>query len=116
MLLRVGDCYVSPRQAAHKITAPPKQIVELMADTKHPDWLARVTTMGTHRFREISMSMTRTLTPVWRERAKGKRVNDDVEAAVRPSLGQGVGIGRTANAVGVGVATVQRIKQAMARP
>jgi DNA invertase Pin-like site-specific DNA recombinase len=38
------------------------------------------------------------------------KVADAVEAAIRASLAAGVGIGKTARTVGVGVGTVQRIK------
>jgi DNA invertase Pin-like site-specific DNA recombinase len=41
------------------------------------------------------------------------RVADTVEAAIRASLATGVGIGKTARTIGVGVGTVQRIKGAM---
>jgi DNA invertase Pin-like site-specific DNA recombinase len=38
------------------------------------------------------------------------KVADTVEAAIRASLAAGVGIGKTARTIGVGVGTVQRIK------
>ena len=40
------------------------------------------------------------------------KVADTVEAAIRASLAAGVGIGKTARTIGVGVGTVQRIKAA----
>jgi DNA invertase Pin-like site-specific DNA recombinase len=40
------------------------------------------------------------------------KVADTMEAAIRTSLAAGVGIGKTARTVGVGVGTVQRIKAA----
>jgi hypothetical protein len=41
------------------------------------------------------------------------RINGDLEAAVRAALAQGAGIQRTAKLIGVGVGTVQRIKQTL---
>jgi DNA invertase Pin-like site-specific DNA recombinase len=60
-----------------------------------------------------------------RARAKGTksgkpigrpRVDDKTERAIRTSLKAGIGINKTADRVGVGVATVQRIKAEMLAP
>jgi DNA invertase Pin-like site-specific DNA recombinase len=60
-----------------------------------------------------------------RARAKGTRsgkpigrprVDDKTERAIRASLKAGIGINKTAASVGVGVATVQRIKAEIRAP
>jgi DNA invertase Pin-like site-specific DNA recombinase len=75
--------------------------------------------MGVFAEFERAMIVERTCAGLARARANGKRLGrpkiaSDVEAAVRASLGRGNGIVRTAREIGVGVGTVQRIKQALA--
>jgi transposase len=43
------------------------------------------------------------------------KVADTTEAAIRDHLAAGMGIGKAARTVGVGVSTVQRVKAAMAK-
>jgi DNA invertase Pin-like site-specific DNA recombinase len=88
-------------------------------DTSTPAGRALFGMMGVFAEFERALIIERTMAGLARAKANGKRlgrpmVNGDVEAAVRASLAQGMGILRTAKLNGVGVGTVQRIKQASA--
>jgi DNA invertase Pin-like site-specific DNA recombinase len=88
-------------------------------DTSTPAGRALFGVMGVFAEFERAMIVERTCAGLARARANGKRLGrpkiaSDVEAAVRASLGRGNGIVRTAREIGVGVGTVQRIKQALA--
>lgn len=84
-------------------------------DTTTPSGRAMFGMMGVFAEFERAMIVERTKAGLRRALAQGKRlgrpkVGADVESAVRASLAQGVGVVRTAKALGVGVGTVQRIK------
>ena len=87
-------------------------------DTSTPAGRALFQMMGIFAEFERALIIERTVAGLARARANGSklgrpRINGDLEAAVQASLAQGVGIQRTAKLVGVGVGTVQRIKQAL---
>jgi DNA invertase Pin-like site-specific DNA recombinase len=84
--------------------------------------LAVLATMAKQEAKRLS---ERVLAGMARARAKGTRsgkpigrprVDDKTERAIRASLKAGTGINKTAAGVGVGVATVQRIKAEMLAP
>src|SRR5262245_18826312 len=88
-------------------------------DTSTPTGRALFGMMGVFAEFERALIVERTMAGLARARANGKRpgrpmVGVDVEAAIRASLANGVGILRTAKLNGVGVGTVQRIKRAHA--
>jgi hypothetical protein len=67
---------------------------------------------------DIHSRLERTMAGLARARANGSRLGrpriaSDLQARVETSLRQGIGIQRTARQVGVGVGTVQRIRQAL---
>jgi DNA invertase Pin-like site-specific DNA recombinase len=84
--------------------------------------LAVLATMAKQEAKRLS---ERVIAGLARARAKGTksgkpigrpRVGDKTERAIRASLKEGIGINRTAASLGVGVATVQRIKAEMRAP
>ena len=84
--------------------------------------LAVLTTMAKQEATRLS---ERVLAGMARARAKGTRsgkpigrprVDEKTERAIQASLKAGIGINKTAAGVGVGVATVQRIKAKMLTP
>jgi len=87
-------------------------------DTRTPAGKALFQMMGVFAEFERAMIAERVRAGMARARAEGKhigrpRVGLETEQAIRASLRSGVGICRTAGNVGVGVATVQRIKDEM---
>src|SRR5262245_46617706 len=85
-------------------------------DTSTPAGKALFQMMGVFAEFERAMIVERTLAGLARARAQGKvlgrpKVRTGIEAAIRASLAQGVGILKTARAVGCGVGTVQRIRR-----
>ena len=86
-------------------------------DTSTPAGKALFQMMGVFAEFERSMIVERVKSGLRRAVAQGKRlgrprVDHETERKVRRLLDEGVGIKRTARTVGVGVATVQRIKAA----
>jgi DNA invertase Pin-like site-specific DNA recombinase len=85
-------------------------------DTTTPSGRALFGMLGVFAEFERALIRERTVAGLRRAVASGKRlgrprVPQAIEAAVRRSLAQGVGIQRTARECGVGVSTVLRIKQ-----
>lgn len=90
-------------------------------DTSTPAGKAMFGMLGVFAEFERSMIQERVKAGLARARAQGKhlgrpRLAPELEAAVAASLGEGLGIHRTARLHGVGTGTVQRIKAEMAAP
>jgi DNA invertase Pin-like site-specific DNA recombinase len=86
-------------------------------DTSTPAGRALFGMMGIFAEFERALIVERTHAGLARAKANGKvlgrpKIASDIEAAIRASLGAGIGILRTAKTCGVGVGTVQRIKRA----
>jgi DNA invertase Pin-like site-specific DNA recombinase len=86
-------------------------------DTSTPAGRALFGMMGVFAEFERAMIVERTVAGLARAWAQGRvlgrpKISHDREEAVRASLATGIGVLRTAKASGVGVGTVQRIKQA----
>jgi DNA invertase Pin-like site-specific DNA recombinase len=101
----------------HSYTEP-----HLCADNEMVRGILRVLTHGEQEAKRLS---ERVIAGLARARAKGTRsgkpigrprVDDKTERAIQASLKAGIGINKTAAGVGVGVATVQRIKAKMLTP
>jgi DNA invertase Pin-like site-specific DNA recombinase len=88
-------------------------------DTTTPGGKAMFQMCGVFAEFERAMISDRVRAGIARAKSKGKhcgrpRIKEAKEAAIRAALAGGKGICRTARDVGVGIATVQRIKAAMA--